>query len=307
MSRYLERAEHVARLLDVYFHLELDLRGLPGIPHEMHWTALAAILQQVVPAAKETSRSPQAALSNWLTFDLDNPNSILWCLARARYNARSIRGTLNSEMWKELNTLYLHLTDPLFGNQARESPHEFYQAVIRGSHAFQGVCDATLTQDEGWHFIRLGRLLERADKTARIVDIQYHLLQELTSSADWSLHNLEWAGVLRSCLAYEAYQKLYVGRVEPERVVEFLLLHPSFPRSVRHSLETAAQALAAIEGTGTSRALSKADRRLGRALCQLRYGDVDQILKGDLHVFLSGIQEHCAQAGRAIQDQYSLH
>jgi uncharacterized alpha-E superfamily protein len=306
MSRYLERAEHVARLLNVCFHLELDLHGLIGVPHELHWTALAAILQQVVPSVNQAPASPRAALTTWLTFDLDNPNSILSCAARARANARSIRGTINSEMWKELNKLYLTLTDPVFSSQARESPYEYYQAVIRGSHAFQGVCDATLTEDEGWHFIRFGRFLERADKTVRIVDIQYHLLQELTNPADLSLYNLEWAAVLRSCLAYEAYQKLYVGRVEPERVVEFLLLHPTFPRSVRFSLEAVARALLEIEGAGPGRPASRADRHLGRVLSSLRYAELDQILRGDFHVFLSGVQEGCAQVGRAMQEQYSL-
>src|SRR5713226_6215045 len=101
ISRYLERAEHVARLLDVCFHLELDLHGVLAGPYELHWTSLMAILQQIVPAAQKAAATPQAIISNWLTFDLENPTSIMTCVSRARYNARSIRGTINSEMWKE--------------------------------------------------------------------------------------------------------------------------------------------------------------------------------------------------------------
>jgi uncharacterized alpha-E superfamily protein len=209
-------------------------------------------------------------------------------------------------MWKELNKLYWQLCDPAFSNQARESPHEFFQAVECGSHVFQGVCDATLTHDEGWQFMQLGKFLERADKTLRILDIHYQLLHDLTEPADLPLANLRWAGVLRSCRAYEAYQRLYVGRVEPEHIVEFLLLHPNYPRSVRFCLEAAARALIAIEGPVPGRVLSKADRILGRVLCDLKFGELDLILSGDLHAFLSGVLERCAQVSRAVQDHYSL-
>jgi uncharacterized alpha-E superfamily protein len=307
MSRYLERAEHVARLIDVCFHLELDLRGVLAGPTELHWTALAAVLQEAVPAAgPEGTRAPQAVISHWLTFEADNPNSVMSCLARARANARSVRGAITSEMWRELNTLYLQLADPEFSDRGRESPHEFYQAVEFGSHTFQGVCDATLTHDEGWQFIQLGKLLERAEKTLRILDVQYHLLQGLNDPADLPLSALQWAAVLRSCRAYEPYQRLYVGRVEAEHVVEFLLLHPEFPRSVRFSLEAAGRALTAIEGTVPGRELSQADRLLGRMLADLRFGEVGQILKGDVHAFLGSLLERCGQASRAVQDQYSF-
>jgi uncharacterized alpha-E superfamily protein len=306
MSRYLERAEHVARLLDVCFHLELDLRGVVSGPYELHWTSLAAILQQIIPAAGREGQSPQATISHWLTFDLENPDSIMSCVSRARANARGIRGAITSEVWKELNKLYWQLSDPAFSGQARESPHEFYQAVACGSHLVQGVCDATLTHDEGWQFIQLGKYLERADKTLRILDIQYHLLHELSDPADQPLSSLQWAGVLRSCHAYEAYQRLYVGRVEPERVVEFLLLHPTFPRSVRFALESAARALTAIEGEVPGRPLGKADRILGRVLAELRYGELDVILRGNLHAFLGQMQDQCARVSRAVQEQYAL-
>jgi uncharacterized alpha-E superfamily protein len=306
MSRYLERAEHVARLLDVCGNLELDLGGVLSAPHRLHWTALTAILQQVVPPLDGIDRAPQVRLSHWLTFDPDNASSIVSCVSRARANARSIRGTINAQMWRELNKLHLQLSDPEFSARARESPHDFYHAVECGSHAFQGACDATLTHDEGWQFIQLGRFLERADKTLRILDIQYHLLHQLNNPADLPLSNLHWAGVLRSCGAYEAYQRLYVGRVEPERVVEFLLLHPTFPRSARFCLEAVAQALAAIESPDGGQGVSKAGRVVGRALSDLRFADLDQILQGDLHVFLSGALERCNQVSRAMQEQYSL-
>jgi uncharacterized alpha-E superfamily protein len=304
MSRYLERAEHVARLLDVWFHLELDLSGAGAAPFELHWTALAAILQQQVPP--RTANSSPVAISHWMTFDQDNPGSIMACLARARLNARSIRGTINSEMWRELNKLYWKLCDPEFIRRSQESPYEFYQAVECGSALFQGLCDATSSHDEGWQFIQVGKFVERADKTLRILDIQYHLLRELTNPADVPLSHLHWAAVLKSCQAFEAYQRQRVGRVEPERVVEFLLLEPAFPRSVRFCLEELIRALEAIEASAGQRELNKADRLLGLMLGALKYLTLDQILAGDLHGFLSQLCDQLSQVSRAVQERYSL-
>jgi uncharacterized alpha-E superfamily protein len=163
-----------------------------------------------------------------------------------------------------------------------------------------------MARDEGWQFIQLGKFLERADKTLRILDIQYHLLRDLNDPADLSLSNLQWAAVLRSCGGYGGYQRLYVGRVEPERVVEFLLLHPTFPRSVRFCLGEAWRALAEIEGTAASQELSKAGRVLGRVYSDLRFAEVGPILRDGLHRFLGGVLEQCGQVGRVVQEQYSL-
>jgi uncharacterized alpha-E superfamily protein len=306
MSRYLERAEHTARLLDVCFHQALDLHGVLAGPHELQWTSLAAILQQHLPEPAKAAASPQAAISHWLTFDPNNPGSIMSCVARARANARGVRGSINAGVWRELNKLYLQLSDPAFALQAGESPHPFLQAAECGSFVVQGVCDATLNHDEGWQFIQLGKYLERADITLRVLDIQYQLLHDLTGPADLPLANLLWGAVLRGCRAYEGYQRLYVGRIEADRVIDFLLLHSQFPRSVRFSLEAAAAALEAIEGLSAVRRLGDADRELGLVLGELRFRDLDEIIQGDLHVFLGGLQRRCGRVSRALQQRYSL-
>jgi uncharacterized alpha-E superfamily protein len=305
MSRYVERAEQLARLLDVWFHLELDLAGAGAAPYEMHWTSLAVILQMPMPALPR-GVPLSAAFSQWLSFELENPGSVLSCLARARLNARSIRGTINSEVWRELNKLYWKLNDADFIRRARESPYEFYQAVECGSALFQGLCDATSSHDEGWQFIQLGKFVERADKTIRILDVQYHLLREMTNPADVPLSTLHWGGVLRSCQAYEPYQRLHVGRIDPNHVVEFLLLQADFPRSVRFCLEAAAAALEAIERKETGRELSDADRVLGQMLADLKYRHLGDIMQGDLHLFLEQLWTRCASVSRAVQAQYAL-
>jgi uncharacterized alpha-E superfamily protein len=305
MSRYLERAEQVARLLDVGFHLELDLSGVAAGPSELHWSSLLAILQTSIGPQPPSGHGPAGAIVRWLTFDLENPNSILCCINRARNNARSIRGSISPGMWRELNKLYLQLRDQDFEEQARESPHDFYQAVQTGSHLFQGICDATLPRDEGWQFIQLGKFLERADKTLRILDIKWQLLQDLSGPADLPMANLHWAAVLRGCLAYEAYQRVTISRVDPRGVLEFLLLQPRFPRSVRFSLEQAAQALVQIKGTSGERE-SEVDRILGRVLSELRYCDLSQLGAGGVPRFLEMILARCTDISRAMQAHYSL-
>ena len=298
MSRYLERAEHVTRLLDVWFFVELDLRAVAPGSREAHWQRLSTILQQPVPSAE----NPWVldAITQRLVFDLENPTSIMSCVSRARSNARSVRGSINSEVWRALNKLYWQLCEPGFRAQAMDSPHEFFQAVESGSHLFEGACNATLDHDEGWQFIQLGKFLERAEKTLRVLAVH----EPGDDSADLSLSNVQWAAVLKSCRAYEAYQRLYVGRVEPAQVIEFLLLHPTSPRSVRFSMEATAQALAAVGG-GTGR--GKAERALGRMLSDLKFIELEQVLQGGLAAFLAGALARCAEVGRSVQEHYSLH
>jgi uncharacterized alpha-E superfamily protein len=249
---------------------------------------------------------PGPAVAAWLTFDLDNPASIASNVTRARNNARGIRGTVGPDVWRALNELYWQLRDPDFEARARESPFAYYQAVEAGSQRFQGVCDATLPHDEGWQFIQLGKYLERADKAVRTLDVKYRQLQALTDPADLPLASLEWAGLLKTCLAYEAYQRVYISRVEPDRVIEFLLLHPTFPRSARFCLEGAAAALAAIDGCPGGAGPGKADRTLGRLLARLRYAELGELVAGDFHAFATDFLATCNQASRLIQEQYAL-
>jgi len=298
MSRYLERAEQTARLLDVSFHQELDFSALSG-GEDDEFQDILAILQVQPPEGARSVR-------HWLTFELENPLSILACVNRARNNARSIRGAITTPIWRELNKLYWHLRDPEFSGRAMESPHEFYTAVEVGNHLFHGVCHATLPHDEGWRFIQLGMYLERAEKTLRILDVKYHQYKRAKGSAGLPVAHLRWAGVLNSCLAYEAYQRLYISRVEPERVVEFLLLNPEFPRSVRFSLEAASRALEELEGRTAQRQETRADRILGKMLAELRFTELGDLFGAGLHDYLHRILQSAWSIGQAIQQQYAL-
>jgi uncharacterized alpha-E superfamily protein len=302
MSRYIERAEHVARLLEVAVHLDLELHGVGAGSQELHWEALLSIVQQQPPETADGLLA--AAVNTSLTFDVLNASSIMTSINRVRGNARSIRGSISSDVWRELNKLYWQLMDSEFRNRAQEAPHELYQAVQTGSHMFQGVCDATLIHDEGWRFIQLGKYLERAEKTLRVLDTRQRQLSALADSMELSLLNLHWASVLKSCQAYQSYQQLYISRVEPERVLEFLLFNPDFPFSVRFCLQAAAEHLAAIDDG--DRSGGRAARILGRTVLDLEYAEPGTVLNGELRPFMDMLGQRCAAAALAVQEQYSL-
>jgi uncharacterized alpha-E superfamily protein len=304
MSRYLERAEAIARLLDTGSNLEMDLAGLVPSDYASPWRTTLAVLNTTPPQAVQLGERPSSAVAAWLSFEIDNPASIIACINRARNNARGIRGRISSEMWRSLNQLYWRLWDPEFVAVATSSPHEYYAEVQAGSQQFQGVVDATLPHDEGWHFLQLGKLLERADKTIRLLDVKTLQVAALNDSTDLPLKTLEWASVLKSCNAFESYQRMYISRVDRDRVIEFLLLDPVSPRSVRFCLEAAAAALSAIDRD--RRRDAPAEKALGRMISDLRYADLGQVLAGDFHAFLAALLARCHQTSRAVQDQYSL-
>ena len=301
MSRYLERAEHVARAVDVTFQLDLDLHGVLANPVELEWNALLALLKMPPPQA-EGGESPVAALPRWILVDGRNPGSVITCVNRSRNNARSIRGSISPLMWRELNKLHWRLADPVMQSRLAESPHDFCEATRIGVLLFHGVCESTLTHDEGWHFIQLGRYLERAEKVLRILGS----CEGLLDAADLPLANLRWSAVLRNCAAYEAYRRLYISRVEPERVVEFLLVNPDFPHSVRFCLTRVVESLAEIAGRLPDRCDDEASRTVGRLLSDIVYLDASAPDGGGLHDFLSDALGRCARIGSLLQRQYAL-
>ncbi len=308
MSRYVERAEHVARMLDVAFHLELDLSGVVPGDYDLHWVGVTSSFPQA-GGPDRPAPAGRVALMHWFTFDGNNPHSITACVTRARSNARGVRGSIPNEVWKELNKLYWQLRDPDFQKKAIDSPSDYYGAVEEGSHAVQGMCDALMAHDEGWQFIQLGKFLERFFMTVRVVDVHNELIGGLADPADASLVNLHWAGVLRTCGADHAYQSLHVGRVDPARVVDLLLLNAGVPRSARFCLEAALNALAHMYGEGVRRRTeSKCERLLGKALSDLRFAELPALSADPdgLHKFLNEIIDRCTEASLALQEMYSV-
>lgn len=281
MSRYVERAENTSRILDVNFRLLLDT-GATDIAAA--WAPLVDLVPQTraLFADRYAAVTPDA-VCQFMTFDSANPNSILSAIITARENARGSRESISSEMWELLNTLYLSITGPGAPAAWAESPHAFYRQVQYGSQQFQGTTDATMTRDDGWHFIQVGKFLERADSVTRILDAKHRLLAP--EAGEETADSTVLIALLRSCSAYEAYRRRQFARIDPLGIVRFLLLDPQFPRSVRFCIDETWAALKAIGGPTPSTHTNAAERALGMLRAQLEFADIDEVL-ADLHGYL---------------------
>ena len=298
MSRYIERAENVSRFVDVNLNLMLDFPGGSG----QQWQPLVDITGDTDDFAERYGDATERSVIRFLTFDTKNPNSILSCVRTARENARSVREIISSSMWEHLNQAYLMLTAAARRGEIRD-PHELFSSVRTASHTFIGVTDATMTHNEAWHFCGLGRQLERADKTSRILDVKYFLLLPKVDDIGTTVDDVQWAAVLRSASAFEMYHKRH-GRIAPSRIVEFLLLDYDFPRAIHHSLKAARESVHAITGTPAAMFRSPVEQLLGLLCSELAYAQVDEIITAGLHEYLDGLQTKMNQIGAHIQDTF---
>jgi uncharacterized alpha-E superfamily protein len=299
MSRYVERAIAVGRLIDVTWHLELD-DGDAADPRRLLWGRLLAPRPNDGPLPESLRGTPDPhAVRHWLAFDRANPRSLVSCVARGRSAARGVRESISSEMWEALNGLHLSLADPDLARHVEDDPYTFYKRIRESAQFIQGLADSTLTHDEAWHFTRLGTSLERADNVAHVLALQVHLLHDW--GRDHADETVRWLAVLRSCGSAEAYARFYALRVDPARVVEFLLLNAQFPQTVRYSLRQAWSALEALSGTA---AATPAARALGLLSAQLDHAAVDEILEEGLQPYLSGVQRDIARVSDQLTRVY---
>ena len=300
MSRYIERAENVARFVDVNLNLMLDL----PMGSTQQWQPLIATTGDSKEFAERHGEPTQRNVIRFLTFDAENANSIVSCLRTARENARSVRDVISSEMWEQVNQFYLMVNSVAAERKGSlGEPHEFFTSVKTASQLFAAVSDATMTHSEGWHFQRLGRELERADKTSRMLDVKYFLLLPTLADVGTTADDIQWAAVLRSASAFEMYRKRY-GRIAPDRVVEFLLLNPDFPRAIQFCLQGARQSVHAISGTAAGMFRNPAERLLGELCSELAYSHIDTIIGGGLHEYLDGLQTKMNSVSDGIYETF---
>jgi uncharacterized alpha-E superfamily protein len=297
MSRYLERAEHTARLIDVDLQLRLDQSPEAGAGR---WLRLLEASQ--VPAP-EDGKIDAPELTHVLTLDRMNPSSILSCVAAARENLRQVREQCSTEMWEQLNRLYLQVNSTTKSETWLLHTHVFFRAVQEGAHLFQGVTDSTMSHGEGWQYIQLGRFVERTDELARLVGTHFGRLPHPLDQAVESEEYLEWVGLLKSCAAFEAYCKTYTAEIRPMRVAEFLLLNPEFPHSVRFSVDRVHAALIAI-GELTERKAEQPVRLAGRLCATLSFSQIEEIMAQGANGYVDSVRRQCAQAHTTIQQVY---
>jgi uncharacterized alpha-E superfamily protein len=295
LSRYIERAENIARFIDVNLRLALDLP--PGTGEQ--WEPLVLITADLPLFNQHYGVPNRAAVIEFLTFEEENPNSISRCLAASRDNARSVREAISSEVWEQINRFYHLFRTASFRSLVSSDPYTFFSRIRQECLLFAGIVDATMSHDEGWHFARLGRQLERADKTSRMLDVKYFLLLPAVSDVGTPLDDLEWSALLRSASALEAFRKRY-GRISPKRVAEFLLLDRDFPRSIRHCLLEAQESLRVLSDSSVGNFANSAEQRLGRLAAGFNYAAVAEIIAGGLHQFLDNFQAELNEVGDAI-------
>ncbi len=214
-----------------------------------------------------------------------------------------MREVISSEMWEQVNKFYLMVNSAAARKGPMNDPQEFFTAVKIASHLFAGVTDATMTHNEGWHFCRLGRDLERADKTSRILDVKYFLLLPTAADVGTTADDIQWAAVLRSASAFEMYRKRH-GRLQPESVVEFLLLDPYFPRAIQYCLLQSRESLHAVSGTTVGMFRNPAERLLGELCSELAYARVAELIGGGLHEYLDQLQSKINAVSNGILDTF---
>jgi uncharacterized alpha-E superfamily protein len=299
MCRYAERAENVARFLDVSLQVMLDLPD----PHGDPWAGVVAATGDEAGFAARYEIATRDSVVRFLTVDPDSPNSILSCLRYARDNARSIREAISSETWEQINKWYLVAREAAAHGSLIEDPHDFLAAMKDASHLFVGVTYLTMTHGEGWHFARLGRLLERADQTSRIVDAKQALILVRPPEVGASLDEIHLSALLRSVSALEMYRKRH-GRIDHSSVIGFLVLDKLFPRSIRHCLDKAQRSLHAIMDSPSEATGTKPERLLGRLGAEYEYAIVEEILATGLHEHLDGLQSKLNEVGVAIHETF---
>jgi uncharacterized alpha-E superfamily protein len=299
MSRYIERAENVARFVDVNLQLVLDAPE----GQDQQWDPLVAITGDHAEFARRYGAATESSVIKFLTFDGDNPNSIFSCVRAARENARSVREIISSEMWLQLNRFYLMLKPTARESGGLDEHEGFYDQVRQASHLFNGITDATMAQSEAWHFSRLGRMVERADKTSRILDVKYFLLLRSAQEVGTAFDDIQWVAVLRSASAFEMYRKRH-GRISPRGVVEFLMLDREFPRAIQFCLSAARDSLHAISGTPLGTFRHPPEKLLGQLCSDLSFAAVDEVMQYGLHEYLDELQTKLNQVGQGIFETF---
>lgn len=299
MNRYLERAENYARFLEVNFNLSLELP--PDVSAQ--WKPLVVTTGDWKLYDSLYSKVEKSKVIYFLGFDEKNPNSIFNSLQNVRENARSVRPDITKEVWEQVNFLYYLVKDEIEKKRwQKKDPRGFFMEVRKGCQLLYGIFDATISRNDGWHFGKIGQLIERADKTSRVLDVKYHMLLPNSSAVGSPLDLIQWAALLKSVSAYDMYRKRF-GKLTVTGIAEFLILDRIFPRSMLRCLMHAEQSLQTISGSSTGYS-NNAIRQLGLLKSQLEYADINEIFNSGLHEFLDTFQAKLNVVSSAIFESY---
>ena len=312
MARYMERAENTARMLDVNYQASL----LPQSADEAEkgWKGLLGISELTSDFAKRHGEVTQRAVMEYMVSDPANGSSIRNCLQAARENARAVRGTLTTEVWETQNQTWLEFQRMVANESYLRDPSSTFEWVKFRSHLSRGVTVGTMLQDDAFYFLRIGSFLERADNTARLLDVKFHAVEseyhggnngqsqsqgqsgQGGAGRDIEVDFYHWSGILRSVSGFEVYRKAYRNVIRPEKVAELLILRPDMPRSLAACMQEVVANLKMVANEQSSDTL----RRAGRLQADLQYGRIDEILATGLHAYLTQFLERVGTLGVGI-------
>ena len=302
MSRYTERAENTARMLDVNY--QTSLLPQSAAVAQMGWQGLLSISELLPSYNAKYDAVTANDVMEFMVRDENNPSSIISCLRAARENARAVRGSLTTETWETQNQTWLEVNRMLKSGEFERDPGQFFEWVKFRSHLSRGVTVGTMLMDEALYFMRMGTFLERSDNTARLVDVKFHAVQSdffgAASEKDQEYDFYHWSAILRSVSGFEIYRKVYRDVIKPERVAELLILRPDMPRSLAASLNEVVSNLVMVAEDPTSETL----RRAGKLRADLQYGRIDEILATGLHAFLTQFLDRVNELGTRISREF---
>lgn len=296
MARYTERAENLARMLDVNRRMTLLRQDADAV--RRRWLSTLSIVGQLEAFEAAHGEVGEDAAIAWIAFDRVNPGSIHQCLALARENAHAVRGTLTSETWETLNATWLEMRRHLAGGAM--APGEFFEWVKFRSHLARGVIEGTMLRDEALYFTRLGTHLERADNTARILDSRFSVPEGGADDPDSPVDYYEWSALLRSVSAFEIYRKVYSDLITPRRVAELLILRDAMPRSLLRCMTAVHETLRVVANDRSDETL----RRAGEVHASLLYGRVEDVLEAGVHRYLVGFLGRIGDLGDRIAHDF---
>lgn len=296
MSRYLERAENSARLIDV--HLNLLLESAPGITGQERTRHLLKSLDLRDAEIDKNDNLPQQ-----LTFDAQHPASIFSCITIARENARQVREQISSEMWMQINKVYLNVKQTKPHQIWSDAPHGFFVMVKEGSHLFQGITDATMNHNQGWHFIQIGRYVERLGTLSSLLTASHRLLHE-NQNVSVSEQYFELVALLKSVTAFEAYCKVYNPNLYPLTIAEFLLFNHEFPHSARFCVDSLLTSLTAITEATSRHKNQRVNRIAGRLQSSLSFDDINDVFYGDFEAYLENLKQQAYLIHESLVETY---
>jgi uncharacterized alpha-E superfamily protein len=301
MNRYLERAENAARLIETQLHMILDL---PSLREDANaWKPLVDITGDGEYFAEKLGAPTRENVMFFHTFDSDYPHSIKSCLTAARENARSVREVLPSEIWEMINKIYLDLAGMGTSLKAFTNPHKFYSDIKMANHLITGIGYTTMSRGEAWHFAQLGRYLERADKTSRILDVKYFIMLPRLEYVGSSMDNVLWTALLKSTSSFEMYRKKF-NLISPQNIVDFLIFNREFPRSIIYCINHAEQSLFRITGTPLGVFNNELERQFGKLSGKLNYSNVGEVMSFGIHEFLDDVQSDLNNLGEAVHENF---